>query len=159
MARPKFPRKIREIPPSAVFKPQGIPASALEQVVLAVDEFEAIRLADYEGLYQQEAAENMNISRQTFGRILESARMKTADALIHGKVLKIEGGNIEMPETRTFKCKDCRHEWELPFGTGRPVRCPACGCEDFQQPDSSCSCRRRRGSSFADNGDKPGKGQ
>jgi len=73
--------------------------SELEEVVLSLDEYEAIRLADYEQLYQEEAAARMNISRQTFGRIIEKSHQKIADVLIHGKALKIEGGEIAFDET------------------------------------------------------------
>ena len=62
----------------------------LEEVLLSLDEFEAIRLADNEGLYHEEAAVRMNVSRATFGRILDNARGKVADAIINGKALKIE---------------------------------------------------------------------
>ncbi|MHC4458895.1 MAG: DUF134 domain-containing protein [Planctomycetota bacterium] len=67
----------------------------------------------------------MNISRQTFGNIIHSAHKKIAKALVNGKALKIEGGVIEMEERR-FRCQDCKHEWTLPFGTGRPIDCPQC---------------------------------
>ena len=62
----------------------------LEEVVLSMDELEAIRLADYEGLYHEDAAERMKISRQTFGRILYEAHKRVAECLIKGKALKIE---------------------------------------------------------------------
>ncbi len=62
----------------------------LSEVILLADEVEAIRLADHEKLYQEEAALKMKISRQTFGRIIESAHSKIADALINGKALKLE---------------------------------------------------------------------
>jgi uncharacterized protein len=62
----------------------------LEEVTLSMDEIEAVRLADYEGLYHQDAAEKMRISRQTFGRILDGARKKMAECLLKGKALKIE---------------------------------------------------------------------
>ena len=62
----------------------------LEEAVLDMDEVEAIRLADYEGLYHEDAAQKMNVSRATFGRILNGARRKVADAIINGKALKIE---------------------------------------------------------------------
>ena len=67
----------------------------LEQVGLTVDEVEAIRLVDLEGMYQADAAEKMGVSRQTLGRIAESAHRKIADALVNGKALSIEGGSIE----------------------------------------------------------------
>jgi predicted DNA-binding protein (UPF0251 family) len=114
------------MPESNYFKPRGIPLTALEEVVLAVDEFEAIRLADLEGLYQDQAAEKMKVSRQTFGRIVESAHRKVAEALVKGKALKIEGGEVEMASMRKFSCYNCQHSWELPYGTGRPGNCPSC---------------------------------
>jgi len=62
----------------------------LEEVGLSLDELEAIRLADYEGLYHEQAAEKMKISRPTFGRILGEARLKLAETLVEGKALRIE---------------------------------------------------------------------
>ncbi|MDI7261673.1 MAG: DUF134 domain-containing protein [Thermodesulfobacteriota bacterium] len=126
MARPRHCRRVGCLPESKYFKPRGIPLSVLEEVILTVDEFEAVRLADLESLYQEQAAEKMNVSRQTFGRIIESAHKKVAEALVKGKALKIEGGEFEMPAMRKFKCYDCQHTWELPYGTGRPENCPSC---------------------------------
>ena len=88
------------MPDKNYFKPRGIPTVDLEEIVLNLDEFEAIRLADYEQLYQEEAAVKMNISRQTFGRIIESAHKKIADILMNGKALKIEGGEISFDEKK-----------------------------------------------------------
>jgi predicted DNA-binding protein (UPF0251 family) len=88
------------MPDKNYFKPRGIPAVDLEEIILTLDEFEAIRLADYEQLYQEEAAEQMNISRQTFGRIIEAAHKKIADVLLNGKALKIEGGEVAINEDR-----------------------------------------------------------
>jgi predicted DNA-binding protein (UPF0251 family) len=68
----------------------------LQHINLTIDELEAIRLADLEGLYQEQAAQKMNVSRQTFGRIIETAHKKIADALVNGKALLIEGGSIEL---------------------------------------------------------------
>jgi uncharacterized protein len=90
MSRPKKCRCINCSPNASYFKPKGIPLINLEEVLLSLDEFEAIRLADHEGLYHEEAAVRMSISRATFGRILEIARSKVADAIINGKALKIE---------------------------------------------------------------------
>jgi len=67
----------------------------LEQVSLGLDELEAMRLADYDGLYHEEAATSMNVSRATFGRIISEARRKVADAIIHGKALTIENKNAK----------------------------------------------------------------
>ena len=100
MPRPKCCRQVCGVPDKNYFKPRGIPISNLEEVVLNLDEYEAIRLADYEQLYQEEAATRMNISRQTFGRIIETAHKKIADVLINGKALKIEGGEVTLDETK-----------------------------------------------------------
>lgn len=93
--RPKRCRKVCGSPDPRCFKPRGIPSSELEENVLSLDEFEAMRLADLEEMYHEDAARMMGISRQTFGRILSSARRKTADAIVNVKLLAIEGGDVE----------------------------------------------------------------
>ena len=95
MSRPCRCRRIRCRPDTNYFKPRGIPLDALEEVNLTLDELEAIRLADLGELYQEDAAKKMDVSRQTFGNIINSAHKKIADALLNAKALKIEGGNIE----------------------------------------------------------------
>jgi len=108
------------------YKPRGIPSSQLEEVVLTLDEYEAIKLADYGGLYQEEAAGNMDISRQTFGRIIESAHRKIADAIINGKALKIEGGEVEISSMKKLKCKYCKRVYQYTSSAGSFVECPRC---------------------------------
>jgi predicted DNA-binding protein (UPF0251 family) len=135
MARPKNCRRVGFLPDAKYFKPRGIPLSVLEEVVLTVDECEAIRLADFEGLYQEQAAGKMAVSRQTFGRIIDSAHKKVAEALVKGKALKIEGGEFDMLETRKFRCSDCQHAWELPYGTGRPSDCPSCKSSNIHRSE------------------------
>ncbi len=98
MTRARCCRKIGCVPDVTYYKPKGIPSSLLEEVVLTLDEFESIKLADFEGLYQEQAAVKMDISRQTFGRIIDSAHRKIADVLIHGKALKIAGGKVREGE-------------------------------------------------------------
>jgi len=90
MSRPKKDRCVRCQPNAIYFKPRGIPLIHLDEVGLSLDELEAIRLADHEGLYHKQAAEKMNISRPTFGRILGEARRKLAEVLVEGKALRIE---------------------------------------------------------------------
>ena len=90
MARPRKFRCTECEPNSCYFKPKGIPLRFLEEVVIGLDELEAIRLADGESLYHEEAARKMKISRATFGRILEGARHKIAEAILKGKALKLE---------------------------------------------------------------------
>jgi predicted DNA-binding protein (UPF0251 family) len=112
MPRPKKNRWINDHPGVTYFKPQGIPLRLLEQVELGVDEFEAIRLADFEGLSQEEAAPHMNVSRATFGRIVTQARYKIADAMANGKAIRIEGGEVSLrPPGPAFGRRD-------PYGRG-----------------------------------------
>jgi len=94
--RPCKYRKVSFLPNVTYFKPAGIPVRLLEEVRLTLDELEAIRLKDMEGLEQEQGAEKMNVSRPTFQRILTSARRKTTDVLINGKALRIEGGPFEV---------------------------------------------------------------
>jgi len=98
MPRPVSERRLGAPIPPRVMKPAGVPARDLEEVRLGYDEAEALKLADLEGLYQEAAARSMGVSRQTFGRIVESARRKAADAILNGKALRIDGGQITIDE-------------------------------------------------------------
>jgi len=85
-------RTVAGTPGAWYFKPQGIPMRDLTIIDLALDEFEAIRLADHQGLYQAEAAAAMGVSRQTFGLIIHEAHRKIAQALLLGYGLRINPG-------------------------------------------------------------------
>jgi predicted DNA-binding protein (UPF0251 family) len=100
MARPFTYRRVRCNPDVNYFKPRGIPVGELEEINLTLDELEAVRLADLEEMYQEDAAEKMGISRQTFGNVIASAHKKIADALLNAKALKIEGGVVELAEKK-----------------------------------------------------------
>lgn len=89
MARPMICRKVSCDVTAKYFKPQGIPMRFLEEIAMELDEIEAIRLADLEGLYQFDAAARMGVSRQTFGNIIARAHKKVATALLCGKALRI----------------------------------------------------------------------
>ena len=104
MPRPKCCRRIGVEPGSTYFKPRGIPLAELDEIVLGRDEFEAIRLADHEGLYQEDAAERMGVSRQTFGRIVAAGRAKVAEALVKGMALRIEGEIPGSAQTTAAAC-------------------------------------------------------
>jgi len=127
MGRRQLWRRVSSIPPINYFKPAGAQLTVLKEVQLLVEEAEAIRLKDVEKLEQEECAVKMNISQSTFSRLLDSARQKTADALLNGKAIRIEGGNFEMA-VRRFRCLH-GHEWEVPFETmisDPPENCPEC---------------------------------
>ena len=100
MSRPKKCRFVGCRPNANYFKPRGILLFQLEEVLLRLDELEALRLADYEGLYHEDAALKMKISRATFGRILDEARRKVANAIINGKALRIETNRDCSEKTR-----------------------------------------------------------
>jgi len=126
MTRPKYCRKIGCEPGARYYKPQGIHSSALEEVIITLDEFEALRLADFEGLYQENSAASMNISRQTFGRIIDSARKKIADALVHGKALRIGGGTVSFEENGELNCGGCDYSTKCCKKSGEGQQCPRC---------------------------------
>ncbi|MGM0445430.1 MAG: DUF134 domain-containing protein [Bacillota bacterium] len=137
MPRPPKRRRIKNIPYIRFFKPAGIPGRELEEVLLSLEEVEALRLKDVEGLNQSESAEKMNVSRPTFQRILTKAHKKVAKALLEGKALRFEGGDYELDKGR-YKCKECGAEFVLKInrrhkGHGhhghrnRGKICPECG--------------------------------
>ena len=105
MPRPSKCRIIKEEPKFSKFKPACTKVKELEQLILTVDEYEAIRLADFEEMYQEKAAQAMGVSRQTFGNIVKSGRKKMAEMLVLGKALNIEGGDVSFLNKACPKCK------------------------------------------------------
>ena len=127
MPRPPNWRCVSFLPAITYFKPVGVQLSVIDEVRVSVEEAEAIRLKDLEGLEQEECAQRMRISRPTFHRVLELARRKVADALVNGRAIRIEGGKFEMA-VRRFRCRN-NHEWDVPFEAminKPPQFCPAC---------------------------------
>ena len=94
MPRPKKPRFVSGYPTLTAFVPEGVPIAG--EVYLSIEELEAVRLSDFEGLDQESAANLMEVSRQTYGRILARARRIVAETLVTGKALRIEGGDYEL---------------------------------------------------------------
>ena len=132
MVRPRKNRIVAFDPDVSYFKPRGIPMIDLQEAHLTVDECEAIRLADLLNMSYEEAGEQMGVSRATFGRIVQRARRRVADAIINGKAINIDGGNYSViNEKRIFMCRKCNNTWEEPSGTGRPKNCPSCSHEQF----------------------------
>ncbi len=122
MARPKQDRKICNPPLMLGYKPFGIPRKELASVSLLYDEYEAIRLLDYEGLNQEQAATQMNVSRPTLTRIYEKARKTIAQAFVEGKMILIEGGNVQF-DRQWFRCKRCH---KLVDGLENHIPCKDC---------------------------------
>ncbi|MFC1582420.1 DUF134 domain-containing protein [Planctomycetota bacterium] len=126
MARPHKEKGIKEPPRVQSFKPTGIPMRFLERVSLTLDEFEAIRLADHEGLEHKEASERMGISRSTFTRLIDKARKKVGEALVEVKELFIEGGNVHFKQN-LIRCLGCGYILSLGIAETPPEKCPECG--------------------------------
>jgi predicted DNA-binding protein (UPF0251 family) len=167
--RPTKWRRVAAVPPIVYFKPAGVPLRELLEVAVGVEEMEAIRLRDVEGLEQEKCATMMSISRPTFHRVLASARRKIAEALTNGKALRIEGGTFALA-SQTFHCAPHGHEWSLPFEalvSGQSPACPRCNgpaALPAQVPASRPGARRdrrqgerrgRRGQAKAISGQKP----
>jgi predicted DNA-binding protein (UPF0251 family) len=111
------------------FKPFGIPMRELESLNLLFEEYEALRLADYENLTQEEAAKKMNISRPTFTRLYDKARKSIAKAFVEGKAIIIQGGTY-VTEDYWYRCEDC-HETMI---TMKPVKnCRKCDSDNILQ--------------------------
>jgi len=127
MSRPKKKRIVHKPPLFTSFKPIGVMRDNLQPISMSLDEFEAIRLADYLGLEHSVAAEEMEISRSTFTRLIEKARHKISQFIINGKGLFIEGGNIHF-RGNVIRCEDCGHMFNTNFE--QPLNaCPSCGSE------------------------------
>lgn len=130
MARPTKWRKIENVPIVPYFIPSDKTIDEIPENILKLEELEAIRLKDLEGLEQSECAEKMEVSRPTFQRILLSAKEKIADSLVNGKIIRIEGGNF----TRNIcpvKCLDCGKEWMESYENMESIKngdyaCPNC---------------------------------
>jgi len=104
MARPKKCRRVCFMPDAIEFSPAK---NYEETITMTIDEFEALRLLDYEGLFQEQCALQMNVSRATITSIYDNARKKIADALVNGKRLIIEGGDISLCENSNQCCGKC----------------------------------------------------
>ncbi len=149
MPRPTQIRFVNATPKVRGLKPLGIPMTELEVLNLQLDEFEALRLADREGLYHEEAAERMGISRVTFGRILLRARAKVAEALVEGKALLVGEGPVELQKRQGDSC---------PIHGGPRRRGRACRCDDTShdaQPQEAGQESKKR-SGLTDQAAAPG---
>jgi len=131
LARPTKWRKIENIPTIPYFIPSDKDVAEVPENILKLEELEAIRLKDLEGLEQGECAEKMEVSRPTFQRILLSAREKIADSLVNGKIIHIKGGNFTQ-NICPVRCLDCGKEWMESFENLESIKngeysCPTCG--------------------------------
>lgn len=129
MPRPKNSRLIFTPPLYDTFKPVGVRGRDIRNLQMSLDEIEALRLADYEGLSQDDAARHMDISRSTFSRLVETARRKSSEFLIEGKRLSIGGGPVHFQENR-WRCRSCRTIIRNSLDQA-PRICPSCGSDEL----------------------------
>jgi|AntAceMinimDraft_17_1070374.scaffolds.fasta_scaffold36119_2 predicted DNA-binding protein (UPF0251 family) len=108
MPRPPKPRNICEMPKYSVYGPKGVQMNKLNTISMSIDELETIKLIDYSGYNQEEAAKQMNVARTTVQRIYEIARKKVSQSLIDGSVLVIEGGHVVMCNDDCEQCLGAR---------------------------------------------------
>lgn len=127
-------------PPMDGYKPFGIPIRQLESVTLLFEEFEAIRLVDYEDLSQEEAAVKMDISRPTFTRLINQARKKVAKAFVESRAILMEGGNYVI-EDFWYKCQKCN---ETMTTLKQAKQCRNCDSEDIVQLNKKTISRKHR---------------
>lgn len=134
MARPVKWRRVEFIPDVRHFIPEGAHKSKVEENLLQIEELEALRLKDLEGLEQEACAERMGVSRQTFQRILNSARQKVADSLVNGKAIRIGGGYFTRNVCQVY-CRQCMARWDESYENFSKIKeggytCPHCGSNE-----------------------------
>jgi len=158
VARPPIERLVAGLPRVTLFKPAGVPARELEQTQLGVDEFEAMRLVDGEGLSHEQAAELMGVSRQTVGRVLETGRKKLIHALAAGQAVLIGGGQYRVGGR--WRCSSCDVVFDT-VSSAESVTCPACGSTDVgpcMGPGRGCGRGPGRGRGYGRHGQGRGGG-
>ena len=131
MPRPKRIRKMTNPPHFKGFRPIGLPEENV-LVVLNYEEYEAIRLSDFEFLGQVEASGVMGISRSTYARIYESARRKVAQAFVLGKAIVFEGGKVYF-DSEWFRCRSCTCCFNHPAKENEIMNCALCGSPEIEQ--------------------------
>ncbi len=140
MARPVKLRRISFVPENRYFMPNGKKECELEEVVLKLEEVEAMRLKDLENLSQEECAERMHVSRQTFQIIIDGARKKVTQALTMGKAINIQGGNYTFNICK-YKCVECGKEFDKPFEKSHHI-CPDCASEKVACLEKKSCCMK-----------------
>ncbi|NLX61158.1 MAG: DUF134 domain-containing protein [Tissierellia bacterium] len=140
MVRPIKCRRIRFFPQYTYYMPLNKDKYQLEEITLKVEELEALRLKDIEGLSQEECAKSMEVSRQTFQNIIDSARRKVAMALIQGNAIHVNGGDYTIGLCK-IKCLSCQQLYIMDHEKDRPV-CPFCGSKEIICHKNNRFCHR-----------------
>lgn len=140
MPRPTKARRVEFFPEDTYFIPLGKPKCEIRETVIKVEELEAMRLKDIEALSQEECAERMQVSRQTFQNIIDSARKKMATALTEGNAIRIGGGNYKSKYCK-FKCFSCGNEYEISYEHEKH-NCPKCGSDQVVCSKKAEICKK-----------------
>ena len=140
MPRPIKCRRVEFFPENTYFIPLGKRKCEVEEITLKIEELEAMRLKDIEGLSQKECAERMQVSRQTFQNIIDSARKKVAIALTQGNAIHISGGNYTSGLCQ-FKCLNCGEVYDLNYEHDKHT-CPSCGSNEVVCEKKRRLCHR-----------------
>jgi predicted DNA-binding protein (UPF0251 family) len=133
-------RKVDFLPETDSFLPEGKEGAATTEYVLKIEELEALRLKDMEDLSQEECAEKMNVSRQTFQKIIDSAHKKVASALVGGSGIRISGGSFVTRKCKIM-CMDCGYTYEPSFEDDK-VSCPKCGSIKIRCMQKNTHCMK-----------------
>lgn len=130
--RPKRFRRVLSKPLVTGFKPLGVKCRVVkDSIILNYEEYESLRLSDYEKMNQCQAADVMCVSRPTFTRIYSSARQKIAKAFVEGLIITIDGGRVCFKDDEYY-CKNCGTKFNNPNNKSTILKCPLCGSEDFE---------------------------
>ncbi|MDV3428225.1 MAG: DUF134 domain-containing protein [Bacillota bacterium] len=140
MSRPIKYRRVENLPEYTYFVPAGRRKCEIEDILLKVEELEAMRLKDIEELNQEECAEKMHVSRQTFQNIIDSARKKIVTAILEGKAINISGGNYTRNVCQ-FRCIACGNIYEIKYEEDRNI-CPVCGSSNVMCSKRSNFCHK-----------------
>lgn len=135
MVRPTKLRRVEFFPLLQIFGPYDIPdGNKPEEIIMQIEELESIRLKDLEDLDNELCADRMEVSRQTFQRILHTARAKIADCLVNGKTIRIQGGNYTR-NICTVECLECGKSWKVSYENYQKI---------LNGEFSCCSCNSKR---------------
>lgn len=140
MPRPTKCRRVEFFPDKTYFTPFGKNKYDIEEIILKIEELEAIRLKDIEKLTQEECAKRMHVSRQTFQNIIDGARKKVAIALTEGKAIKISGGHYTTNLCK-FKCLNCGNVYDINYEQDRN-NCPTCNSQEVVCNKKNEFCHR-----------------
>ncbi|PKN79387.1 MAG: hypothetical protein CVU48_05480 [Candidatus Cloacimonetes bacterium HGW-Cloacimonetes-1] len=146
MPRVKILRNLDELPIIKGFRPIWLKANVRQAVIMKLEEYEAIRLIDYEKQNHEQAATAMNVSRPTVTRIYENARLQIATALVEGRSLLIEGGDVIVHKSHWY-CEKCSHQFvEDSAQDVKTLLCPQCQSSDLKSLNDCFlgGCRRCR---------------